>query len=195
MPPLENKAAQHLAAATRASNRVQLVDVAFVALEAKRLDAGVESTEESGPLSFDVKPCDGRWIRDSGELRVLMPYVVDVVAKMKGRTLSVAHFAVVMRLAYALKDPSLDDETLEGFAWITPFMHSWPYLRAQVQELTTKVGLPPLVLPVAVSGHAEGVMRMERIQAPPALAAGAASVSLPGPRKGRRAKDGAKRRA
>ena len=43
---------------------------------------------------------------------------------------------------------------LDDFVGISGYLHLWPYLRAEVQCLTTKLGLPPLVLPVQMSSHA-----------------------------------------
>lgn len=96
-----------------------------------------------------------------------MPYIVDITTKTTndGRLIHVAHLAVTFRVAYELKDPSVDNNTLQGYATITPLMHTWPYLRAEVQALTTKLDLPPLLLPVIVSGHAEDRVHMIQVTA------------------------------
>lgn len=102
-------------------------------------------------------------MRENDELRVLLPYSVHLNASANGSTRELAIVAVTMRLTYRLLDKEIGDDVLEAFAAISPFMHSWPYLRATVQELTTKLGLPPLLLPVAVSGHAEQIVRMKAL--------------------------------
>jgi hypothetical protein len=177
----------YLKAAARASSLVTLVEVSFLALEA-RLNM-VPPNEETEKLSWNVKRCEGRWFREDAGLRVLMPYVVDISAKTTngGRLLDVAHLAVTIRIAYELKDPTIDNETLHGYATITPLMHTWPYLRAEIQTLTAKLDLPPLLLPAIVSGNAEDRVHMVHVTP------GQLPTPEPTPKKVRRPKRAPKR--
>jgi hypothetical protein len=76
-------------------------------------------------------------------------------------------------------------------------MHSWPYLRAEVQSLTSKLELPPLTLPPLVSGQIPNFVTVERLplpQAPP-VPTPLAEKEVPQPMKAKGAKRYAKKAA
>jgi preprotein translocase subunit SecB len=62
------------------------------------------------------------------------------------------------RLVYGCGDlEELSDEKLEAFGSVNGVFNAWPYWREFVQNMTARMGLPPLVLPVfRVSDFAGG---------------------------------------
>ncbi len=118
-------------------------------------------------LSFKLQTCEGQWFRDEAEneLRVVLPYGVVIFAGAQDEKSTVALIQVVVRMTYRMADASIADDNFQAFASVMPFLHSWPYLRAEVQALTTRIGLPPLVLPVVVSGHARQLVKMSKVDA------------------------------
>lgn len=66
-----------------------------------------------------------------------------------------AEISVAFRALY-LKAAPLDGasrDSLTDYLGIVGWMHVWPYLRAEVQTLSTRLGFPPLVLPVLLAGQ------------------------------------------
>jgi len=87
------------------------------------------------------------------------PFIIDesqgifgVSHKVKFRTK--VHRKIVMRIdsvftaIYKVSPPDLlKNDYLEIFASTNPRLHIWPYQRELLQSLTTRMGLPPFVLP------------------------------------------------
>jgi len=88
----------------------------------------------------------------------VFPFALSVEQKPENKTEApgtiIADLSVVMHLEYSLlgEDSPIADEDIPHVVAILGYMHSWPYFRADVQALTTRLGFPPLVLPVIVSG-------------------------------------------
>ena len=64
-----------------------------------------------------------------------------------------------MRAAYA-KQASWTDEDgayLDDFVGIVGWMHVWPYIRAEVQALSSKLGFPALTLPPLLAGQTKNI--------------------------------------
>lgn len=98
------------------------------------------------------------------------------------KSVRVAELTVSFRLEYAVRERGLVSEAdIEHFLGINGFLNAWPYVRAEVQSLTTKIGLPPLLLPVqlaAAAAQTVSVIRMSEVSssagAPPILGSGLA---------------------
>lgn len=146
--------------------RFRLRDVIVAGLEAKML---TPPAEDGGDFSFDMPRADVRWIREGTELKVVLPYQVDIRQDGKHQR-TLAQFRVLLRVDYqvAPDDPVTEDE-LQHFVGISAFMHSWPYLREEITTLTTKLRFPPLVLPVVVSGNADERLSVSAIAGPDAV--------------------------
>jgi hypothetical protein len=109
-------------------------------------------------LSWDLHDPTAVWAMDEDGLRALFPLVLTIEAQPASKSSKaqpIAEFHVSYMLLYAAKD--LSDEQLEDvphYVGVSGFLHFWPYLRAEIQCLSAKLRLPPLVLPTIVSGHA-----------------------------------------
>lgn len=58
------------------------------------------------------------------------------------------------------KEPTWTDEdaaALPDFIGIVGWLHAWPYVRAEVQAMSTKLGFPPLTLPTLLAGETANV--------------------------------------
>lgn len=147
-PPLDVKAASRMA------EGVQLRGLSFVQVEAKYV-AVVEPTPGAS-LNWDTPDPTVIWNLDGRDLRAIVPLrlVINVEEEGASGGIRLAEFLVVVRLDYVLREGSKWSlEDVPHYAGISGFLHAWPYFRAEIQALTGKLGLPPLVLPVVVSGH------------------------------------------
>jgi hypothetical protein len=149
-PPLDIEAASRLA------KQIRLVDVVCTEVSGRCLMAA-PAVPQSG-LSWDLHDPTAVWAMDEDGLRALFPLVLTIEAQPASKSSKaqpVAEFHVSYMLLYAAKD--LSDEQLEDvphYVGVSGFLHFWPYLRAEIQCLSAKLRLPPLVLPTIVSGHA-----------------------------------------
>lgn len=151
-PPLD------VDAAARLSNFVKIRDVSCVELHAAHRNAPAASAELS--LAWATPNATAIWGVEGSTLKVLIPLflVIDGVENGdQGSKTRLAEMQVTLRLDYEVDradGAAWSDDDLPHFAGIASYLHAWPYFRAEVQALTTKLGFPPLVLPVIVSGHA-----------------------------------------
>lgn len=157
-PPLD------LQAAARVAPGIQLNDV-----QCLRLSAGFTADGETQAhlsLSWEVGPVGASWLRTDQTILAVFSFDVGIDGKSDAepgepepargaKAVRIADVHVTLRLDYTIL-PGVDvpDADLDDFVGISGYLHLWPYLRAEVQCLTTKLGLPPLVLPVQVSSHA-----------------------------------------
>ncbi len=168
-PPLD------VNAAARLSNGLRLRDIICVGLEAKHLVP--ESGVADAALGWEMPPLQVFWELDDAGLKVIVPFTLFIEAHANGgngdKKTRLAEIGVGLRLEYEVKKgESWSDEDLPHYAGITSYLHAWPYFRADVQLLSTKLGYPPLVLPVIVSGHPAkqvSVTRLSEVKTPPPL--------------------------
>jgi hypothetical protein len=167
----ESKLALSVEAAARVSNLFNIEDVSFAVIEGRLVSSpdGGSTPEAPAILDWDLDHVHVRWLLDDHDLRVILPFGITIStepqataeanAKAKAKATKAKSklmvMRVVMRIDYHLRDgQELQNEQDAGhFAGISGFMHAWPYLRAEVQTLTTKLGILPLVLPTIVSGQ------------------------------------------
>lgn len=77
----------------------------------------------------------------------------------KDNPVPLGEITVAMRSAYA-KQASWTDEDgayLDDFVGIVGWMHVWPYIRAEVQALSSKLGFPALTLPPLLAGQTKNI--------------------------------------
>lgn len=78
--------------------------------------------------------------------------------------------AVVVQyhVLYEMNDGVTDrsDDDLESFVGLYGMTHLWPYARAEVQAITTKLDFPPLTLPVLKVGQPPSVFAISRFDEP-----------------------------
>jgi hypothetical protein len=145
--------------ASRLAPLVQLLDVGFVSINGKLVneDPSALPAPDAGTLTFDVPKTRSAWTLDGRALRVILPLTlfIEVEDNATKKKVRLAELGVVMRLDYELKsDTGWTDDELPHFVGISGYMHAWPYFRAEIQWLTSKLNFPPLTLPVLLSGQA-----------------------------------------
>ena len=138
------------AKAAAASSKLRLHHISLFSVEAQVL-----STPRKVALRFDVSHREALWhIID--DISLVCIFGVDLVigSTETGELEPLANIAVGFRAEYRFEDSyaPADEELLEHYVGIVGRLHAWPYIRAEIQELSTKLGLPPLTLPVIVSG-------------------------------------------
>ena len=151
-PPLD------VSAATKVSNsgRLSLRDVVVIGLTANHI-----ATAPDGPVTLDwnVNEVVAIWELDAEELKAVFPMSIHIDAfnddEPTART-RIAELSVAFRLDYRVTGVGDDDwlDALQDFVGVCGYLHLWPYFRSEVQWLTTKLGFPPLVLPLILSGDA-----------------------------------------
>ncbi len=160
-PPLD------VAAATRISNsgRLSLRDVVVIGLSANHV-----ATSPDGPVTLDWKVDEvvATWDLDAEDVKAVFPMSIRIDAfndNEPAARVRIAEVAIAFRLDYrvtnATDDVWLDD--LENFVGVCGYLHLWPYFRSEVQWLTTKLGFPPLVLPLVVSGDAASRVSVQNV--------------------------------
>jgi len=159
-------APDHKIAGTLAS-RIALRDVSFGMVEAKLL-----GPMSSSVLSYRTPKMRVQWSRSDRDISALFPFLLIAECKQEGSDEhlvdDVAHVSIIMRLEYKLLEHAGDisDEQLPHVIGTLGYMHAWPYFRADVQWLTTKLGFPALVLPVVLSGEVAGRLEIARVPIP-----------------------------
>jgi hypothetical protein len=139
--------------ASTLATRITLRNIYFAGIEAKSFP----SSEAGGQLAFEMGKVAAGWLLDGRNIRAIFPYLIHIRrAETEGGGAPVAELGLQIRVDYQISEdapePSLDD--LDHYVGVSGFLHTWPYLRSEVQALTSKLGLPTLVLPLVVSGNA-----------------------------------------
>lgn len=169
-PPLD------VSAAARLSNSLRLRDIVCVGLEAKHL--APTDLPGDAALGWETPPVQVFWELDDGGLKVIVPFSLFIEAHANGsngdKKTRLAEIGLGLRLEYEVKrgDDAWSEVDLPHYIGVTSYLHAWPYFRAEVQTLSTKLGFPPLVLPVIVSGHPAKqvtVTRLSEVKTPPPL--------------------------
>jgi hypothetical protein len=152
-PPLD------VQAASRFASRVRLSDLVCIEIEARHLT--VPASAETSTLSWDLKNPHARWRSEEREISVLFPFAITIERKeeRRSRTDVVADIKLVYQVLYIVEQlEAAEMAELPHYIGVSGFMHVWPYVRAEVQCITSKLRLPPLILPVVVSGHAAQIV-------------------------------------
>jgi hypothetical protein len=172
-PPLDVQGASRLA------RKVRLNDIQCIALGVGYVFDGEVPPDLS--LSWKLAPVSASWMRTERSILAVFPFVVHIDGKRPAvdekddpepeKGVRIAEAQVMLRLEYTLA-PGIDvvdaEVDMDDFVGVNGYLHAWPYLRAEVQSLTTKIGLPPLLLPVQLSGHAARTVTVSRASELPA---------------------------
>lgn len=147
--------------AARLGAAVRLVGVHVGGIRARTYE-GADMRAGGKGLGFNLQPIEIVWAASDEDdlLRVLVPLTLHVTREGQ----PIAELGVLLRLDYRTP-PEVRKESpaaLSSFAGISGCMHAWPYLRSEVQQLSTKLELPPLVLPLIVSGQIPQVVSKVR---------------------------------
>ena len=180
-PPLDVNAASRLATSLR------IRDIVCVGLEAKHL-AAAEAPPGSA-LGWETPLVEVFWELEGDALKVLLPFSVFIHAHVNGdaekeKRVRLAELMIGMRIEYEVtRTEAWSEADVPHYVGISSYLHAWPYLRADVQWLTAKLGYPPLVLPIIVSGHPAKqatVTRLSEVKSAPPLPRRRASVKKKG---------------
>jgi hypothetical protein len=136
--------------ARRLNKALHLDNVGFAGLEAH-----VNSFGEP-PFKFAMKLGAVHWKKTESELVVAFPVEVTI---QDGAADGLASLSVVVRATYGFREELTDDalEAIPHYLGIVGWMQVWPYIRAEIQDLSTKLGFPPLTLPVLLTGQTRHV--------------------------------------
>lgn len=119
-------------------------------------------------LAFDLDCGGAAWAKvDAIHLVGVFPFAITLqAAAVDDRpATNFGRIFVALRISYEFNVP-LDeqpDDALENFVGFYGFLHLWPYARAEVQSLSAKLGLPPLVLPVLRPGLLPNTLSIRRM--------------------------------
>lgn len=144
------------ALASQISRRVNLVD-----LRTSHIRSDLHRLPESSPLAIEIGQ-NVRWQRTEDVLAYELRFTIDVTDQPAesddaGSSGADVHDAVKrpvfsaevhLAVVYELDDDSFEatDEAYRAFGELSAKHTSYPYLRELVHSLTTRAGLPPLVL-------------------------------------------------
>lgn len=140
--------------AARLAEKFSLRAVQVVGVKAQP----VSGASERGELGWKLRLVEVAWGYVDGDLRVVVPVTLAVLRGSEKNAKRAADIGVLLRLDYEAKGPIDDEKSIASFVGISGCMHAWPYIRAEIQLLSTKIGLPPLLLPPIVSGHVERIV-------------------------------------
>jgi hypothetical protein len=140
--------------------KVSLRIIYFPSIEARTLP----TVGYGNALGCDIKQVPVSWTTSGRDVRSVFAYGFNIQASNDGADpVTVAELLVQVRIEYELSADDLGlSEDLEHYIGVSGFMHSWPYVRAEVQSLTTKMGFPMLTLPLMLSGDATRLVRLAR---------------------------------
>jgi hypothetical protein len=161
------------------SRNTKGVGIAFAEISGK-----LNANSGDGDLGFEVEHATLMWNAVSeNRWQVIFPMVVSLRETTPAGHRPFAVLRVVIVAGYEF-EPLNEAQTdaLPHFLAINGMMHVWPYLRAEVQSLTTKLSVPPLTLPMLFAGSVEKFVSMPSVPAkmpePPATDA-ASAVKAP----------------
>jgi hypothetical protein len=137
MPPIENGTVD-LAAVSRVARGIDLLDIRVIKVEATCSPAPEGALEPQ--ITFD---CKGALVA-AAQLNV----VCDYSFKVTTGGVEAASANVMYLLTYEIAGDTPTERDIEAFAQVNGVYHSWPFLRQFLFDLTAKMGLPPLTLPV-----------------------------------------------
>lgn len=148
-------------AAATVARVVELRDVQMQGLTVERLASVDDILSVEGQLKFTPKHPSFRFLPASSTIEVLVGVVVDVLTQESSaaqkhlksvRQRTLARIAVDYELSYVLTVPPPPEDVREMyfrcFSEVNGTYNAWPYLREAVQDISARMGLPPITLPV-----------------------------------------------
>jgi hypothetical protein len=134
------------------STQILLGNVAFAAVEARLLGGSPAAI-----LGYHLPHVNVTWSKRGTAISAIFPFSLVVESRNEPADLAeaIADISVIMHLEYDLveQNGTIPLEELPHVLGTLGYMHAWPYFRADVQWLTTKLGFPALVMPVVLSGQ------------------------------------------
>lgn len=134
------------------SSKILLRNVAFGGIEGKLLGGSPRTL-----LDYRTPQVCATWSKLDTMISAILPFslVIETKDEPQGLAEAVADLSVRILLEYELIENKnvVPEEALPHVIGTLGYMHAWPYFRSDVQWLTTKLGFPPLVLPVVLSSQ------------------------------------------
>jgi hypothetical protein len=134
-----------------------LQDVALYALEAKHVHH-----QESPKLGFSMNLGEAVWTRSDTGVAVFLRLDVSIDHVVNAEHTKLSTLAVTFQLTYGARAPLAPDAPVADYVALASWLQAWPYFRAEVQALSTKLGYPPLVVPVLLPGQTADVAVREQ---------------------------------
>lgn len=154
--------------ASTLNSKLALGQIAVFELSARHSGMVVAAPNFSFTMKLDSPHCAVR----APDVAAVFRLVVTVEHAEQDKRVALGEVRVAVRAIYR-KSPDFtvaDEAAVPDYVGIVGWMHVWPYLRAEVQSLSTKLDFPPLLLPVLLSGQTADIPVH---LAAPALAQGA----------------------
>ncbi len=136
MTPTENGV--DLAAVSRVARNIDLRDIRVI-----QVTASCSPTPEGFLEPQITFACEGALIGPD-QLNVACDYTLTVTAA----GVPAATVGVMYLLVYHITGDTPSEQDVQQFAKVNGVYHSWPFLRQFLFDLTAKMGMPPLTLPV-----------------------------------------------
>lgn len=138
--------------ARRLNAKLSLDEIFVWALEAGHTPDAVVS-KPRWTFSMNLEPV--HWLRAESTLLAIFPITVAVQHDAGEGREDLGHLRVALRLGYKTSPDFADeDEAFVGdYLGTAGWLHAWPYLRTEIQSLSSRLGFPPLVLPVLLAGQ------------------------------------------
>lgn len=157
-----------VARAARLNNALAIEQVLLFSLEARLLGPFNDTTAWGYTANFEPL----LWVPRPDGLVAMFPLKVTVEDRRPSGVINVAEIVVGTKVFYkfaATAGLGEHSDALEDYLGIVGWMHAWPYARADMQNISTRMGLPPLVLPVLLAGQTSTVkvVRMDEAAPPP----------------------------
>jgi hypothetical protein len=139
--------------ARKLNSVLHIVDVKLHQLDARHMAAGILPVERFAYASQIGTVLWARRVDDViGFYRVKV--TIQQSKQPSSELIDLAKFEVTHRLIYHAARPlgEQDEEQIPHFLAFSGWMHVWPFVRYEIQTLTTKLGFPPVTLPLALAG-------------------------------------------
>jgi preprotein translocase subunit SecB len=145
-----------LAAVSRVARNIDLRDIRVIQVAASC------SPAPDGPLEPQITfDCKGALVGPD-QLNVACDYTL----KVNAAGVEAATVKVMYLLVYEVAGNTPTEHDVEQFAQVNGVYHSWPFLRQFLFDLTAKMGMPPLTLPVFQTLPRTKTEKAEKLPAP-----------------------------
>lgn len=150
--------------------RIALQNIAFSDVSARLL-----GTNHATRLGYRLPELTVSWSHEDDEIAAVFPFllIVESIHEKDEPATAIAEISIKIHVTYHLldSDGKISPEDLPHVIGTHGYMHAWPYFRADVQWLTTKLGFPALVLSVVLASDVGDRMRIYRHSIEATLAA------------------------
>lgn len=149
------------ARASKLNGVLELRDVALFAVEAKVV-GGVDPAN----LSFSLSLGEAVWTHAPDDTALVFLHLDVAIEHLEGMARTqLATISLAFRLTYVAREPLAPDAPISDYVALASWIQAWPYFRAEVQVLSSRLGYPALVLPVLLPGQTADVTVREQAPA------------------------------